>query len=234
LLLDASDADITDTVEAESKKTDTNTARLNEAGIVDLIPSHKNKTVIKIDSSASTKENNKRRINSIQTDNVIVKIEGNEIKRTTILDCFDTGAKCKVLEECTISPNHLDEEKYENIISRVKEVIPKPKEEDDNIQDEELDHEIDEELDHEVDEEEKNYSTDNFNQTNNTDKTTQEHNKDDNNEDSINLTIGEDDIKLFADEEDTNIEKEAMTQRFCKYQVRHLRKTIHPWFVTSG
>jgi len=166
LLLDASNADITDTIEAESKKIDTNTALQNEAEMVDLIPTHKNKTVIKIDSSANTKENNKDRITSIQTDNVIVKTECNEIKQTTILDSFDTGVKCKILEECTLS--HLDEEKNKNIISRVKEVIPESKEEEDNIQDEELDHEIYEELDHEVDEDEINESSDSFNQAHNT------------------------------------------------------------------
>jgi len=165
LLLDASNADITDTIEAESKKIDTNTALQNEAEMVDLIPTHKNKTVIKIDSSANTKENNKDRITSIQTDNVIVKTECNEIKQTTILDSFDTGVKCKILEECTLS--HLDEEKNKNI-SRVKEVIPESKEEEDNIQDEELDHEIYEELDHEVDEDEINESSDSFNQAHNT------------------------------------------------------------------
>lgn len=165
LLLDADNADITDTVEAESKKIDTSTAQLNEAGIEDLIPSHKNKTVIKIDSSVSTKENNKEKITSIQTDNILVKIECNEIKQTTILDSFNTDAKCKVLEEYTISPNHLDEEKNENIISRVKEVTPEHKEDKDTIQDEELDHEIYEELDHEVDEEDINEGSDSFNQT---------------------------------------------------------------------
>ncbi|XP_029346497.1 glutamic acid-rich protein isoform X2 [Acyrthosiphon pisum] len=209
LLLDASNADITDIVEAESKKIDTNTAQQSEAGIVDLIPTHKNKTIIKTDSSTSTKENNKDSITSIQTDNVIVKTECNDIKQTTYLDSFDTGVKCKVLEEeCTINPNRLDEEKNKNIISRVKEVTPDPKEEEDNIQDEELDHEIYEELDPEVDGDKINESSDSFNQTHNTVKSVQEYNKDDNNEDSINLTIGEDDIKLFADEEDTNIEKE--------------------------
>lgn len=168
LLLDASNADITDTVKAESKKIDTNTAQQNEAEIVDLIPTHKNKTVIKIDSCASTKKNNEDRITSIQNDNGIVKTESNEIKQTTILDSFDPGVKCKVLEECTISSNNLDEEKNKNIINRVKEVTPEPKEEEDNIQDEELDHEIYEELDHEVDEDEINESSDSFNPTHNT------------------------------------------------------------------
>lgn len=164
LLLNASNADNTETIEAESKKIDTNTAQLNEVGIIDLIPSHNNETIIKIDSSASTNEN-KDRITSIPTDSVIVKIESNEIKQTTILNNFDTGEKLENLEECSISPNHLNEEKNENIIIREKKVAPEHKNEEDNIQDEELDHEIYEELDHEVDEEEINEISDSFNQT---------------------------------------------------------------------
>ncbi|KAL5235624.1 hypothetical protein ACI65C_003034 [Semiaphis heraclei] len=196
-VLNTSNADITDAIEVESKEIDINTAQLNESGIKDLIPSHKNESITKIDSKASTKENNKDGITSVKTDNVIVKIESKEINQTTILDNFDTGEKCEFLGECT---NHLDEEKNQNIVTRVKKVTRELKEEEDNIQDQELDHE--------VDEGEINESSDSFNQTHNTAKSVQELNKDDNNEDSINLTIGEDDIKLFADEEDTNIEKE--------------------------
>ncbi|XP_015366650.1 PREDICTED: scaffold attachment factor B2-like isoform X2 [Diuraphis noxia] len=175
--------DTTDAIEVESKKVDINATQLSESGIKGLIPSLKNESIIKIDSSACIKENNKDGITSIKTDNVVVKIE----------------------KECT---NHLDEEKNENIVIRAKKDTQELREEDDNIQDQELDHEIYEELDHEVDEEETNENSDSFNQTHNTVKSVHELNKDDNNEDSINLTIGEDDIKLFADEEDTNIEKE--------------------------
>jgi len=131
-------------------------------------------------------------------------MESNKIKQTTNLANFDNSTKIEIIEKSNIIRNHLDEEKNKNTIVRVKEVIPEPREEEDNIQNEELDHEIYEELDHEFDELE---IFEAFG-LNTVKSSIQEHNKDDNNEDSINLTIGEDDIKLFADEEDTNIEKE--------------------------
>ncbi|XP_060850440.1 scaffold attachment factor B2-like isoform X3 [Rhopalosiphum padi] len=170
--------DITDTIEAESKKISVVTKENNEDKIV------------------------VSRINSSHTDNNIVKMESNKIKQTTNLANYDNSTKIEVVEKSNIIRNYLDEEKNKNTIVRVKEVTPEHREED-NIQDEELDHEIYEELDHEFDELEifEAFGL-------NTVKSIQEHNKDDNNEDSINLTIGEDDIKLFADEEDTNIEKE--------------------------
>lgn len=62
--------------------------------------------------------------------------------------------KFDIVEENTIIRNHLEKEKNESIKIKVKEVTPEPKEDEDNIHDEELDHEMYEELDHEVDEEE--------------------------------------------------------------------------------
>jgi len=164
-ILNTSNTDKTDAIEVESKKIDINTARLNESGTKDLIPSHKNESTIKIDSSASTNENNKDGITSVKTDSVKVKIESNEIKQTTILDNFDVGEKYEVLEECT---NCLDEKKNENIVIRAKKITQELKEEEHNIQEQELDHEIYEELDHEVDEKDINESSDSFNQTHNT------------------------------------------------------------------
>jgi len=156
-ILNTNIADIAD-FEVEFKKTDIKTTQLNESEIKNVIPSDKDECIVKKDSSASIKENNKDRISSVKTENVIVKIENNEIKQTATLDNFDTDQNCEFLEEFT---NHLDEEKNENIVIRVNKVKHGLKEEEDNIQDQELDHEIYEELDHEVDEEEINENTHN-------------------------------------------------------------------------
>lgn len=78
------------------------------------------------------------------------------------------GTDAEVKEITSKINNDIEEQKNANSVTKVNKIIPETNEDEDDIQDEELDHEIDEELDHEVDEEEKNYSTDNFNQTNNT------------------------------------------------------------------
>ncbi|XP_027851006.2 scaffold attachment factor B1-like isoform X2 [Aphis gossypii] len=204
--------DLTDTVEAESKKITivTKEEKINEDAMTNSL------------------------INSVHTDNNIVKMKKKEIKLTTNLHQFDNGVKFDIVEENTIIRNHLDKEKNESIKIKVKEVTSELKEDEDNLHDEELDHEMYEELDHEVDEEEMIKSNVGPNQ-NDTVKAVQEHNKDDNNEDSINLTIGEDDIKLFADEEDTNIEKEDEVignQTDEKTSLIKQRESCHP--VTSS
>ncbi|KAL4090456.1 hypothetical protein QTP88_025288 [Uroleucon formosanum] len=208
ILLDTINSDVIDSNEAEAKEIDADESQLNEAGVINAISSHENQTVIAIDSdSTSTHENTKE---------------------------FE-GADAEVKENSSKINNDIEEQKYKNNVTGVKEVVPEANEDEDDIQDEELDHEIDEELDHEV-AEEKNYPIDNFNQTNNTEKSTQEHNKDDNNEDSINLTIGEDDIKLFADEEDTNIEKEdEVTENHTKEETLiKQRESHHPVTASSS
>ncbi|XP_016664093.1 scaffold attachment factor B2 isoform X2 [Acyrthosiphon pisum] len=243
ILSDTINSDVIDSNEAEAKEIDADEAQLNEAGVINAISSHENQTVIAIDSdSTSTHENTKEfegeidvaQINPKNTNNFINYVKGNEIKQTKCLDNLGTDAE--VTENSSKINNDIEEQKYKNNVTGVKEVIPETNEDEDDIQDEELDHEIDEELDHEVEEEEKNYRTDNFNQTNNTEKSTQEHNKDDNNEDSINLTIGEDDIKLFADEEDTNIEKEdEVTENHTKEETLiKQRESRHPVTASSS
>ncbi|KAF0746347.1 SAFB-like transcription modulator isoform X2 [Aphis craccivora] len=128
----SNNVDLTDTVEAKSKKINiaTKEKKINEDRMTNSL------------------------INSVHTDNVIVKIEKKEIKLTTNLYQFDNGAKFDIVEENTIIRNHLEKEKNESIKTKGKEVTPEPKEDEDNIHDEELDHEMYEELDHEFDEEE--------------------------------------------------------------------------------
>jgi len=176
ILLDTINSDVIDSNEAEAKEIDADEAQLNEAGgVINAISSHENQTVIAIDSdSTSTHENTKdfegekdvAQINPKNTNNFIDDVKGNKIKQTKCLDNLGTDAE--IIENSSKINNDIEEQKYKNNVTGVKEVLPEINEDEDNIQDEELDHEIDEELDHEVDEEEKNYSTDNFNQTNNT------------------------------------------------------------------
>ncbi|XP_026804623.1 SAFB-like transcription modulator isoform X2 [Rhopalosiphum maidis] len=200
-----------DTVSTSDKKkvTPSKLMKTNDGG---RRPGPKSKTCaqqLKIEKTTSSLTK-KIEINSKQAENYNVDktdtIEA-ESKKISVVTKENNEDKIVV---SLINSSHTDnivkmenEEKNKNTIVRVKEVSPEPREEEDNIQDEELDHEIYEELDHEFDELEI-FEAFGLNKV----KSIQEHNKDDNNEDSINLTIGEDDIKLFADEEDTNIEKE--------------------------
>jgi len=176
VLLDTVNSDVVDSNEAEAKEIDADEAQLNEAEVINAISPHENQTVIAIDSdSTSTHENTKEFKGEIDvaqiipknTNNFIVDVKCNEIKQTKCLN--NLGADVvEVNEKSSEINNDKEKQKYKNNVTGVKEVIPETNEDEDDIQDEELDHEIDEELDHEVDEEEKNYSTDNFNQTNNT------------------------------------------------------------------
>lgn len=175
VLSDTVNSDVIDSNEAEAKEIDADEVQLNEAEVINAIAPHENQTIIAIDSdSTSTHENTKEfkgeidvaQINPKNTNNFIFDVKGNEIKQTKCLN--NLGADVEVKENSSEINNDIEKHKYKNNVTGVKEVIPETNEDEDDIQDEELDHEIDEELDHEVDEEEKNYSTDNFNQTNNT------------------------------------------------------------------
>lgn len=168
ILLDTINSDVIDSNEAEAKEIDADESQLNEAGVINAISSHENQTVIAIDSdSTSTHENTKEFEGEIDVAQINPKndLKGDEIKQSKYLDNLGTDAEVK--ENSSKINNDIEEQKYKNNVTEVKEVIPEANEDEDDIQDEELDHEIDEELDHEVDEE-KNYPIDNFNQTNST------------------------------------------------------------------
>lgn len=167
ILLDTINSDVIDSNEAEAKEIDADESQLNEAGVINAISSHENQTVIAIDSdSTSTHENTKEFEGGIDVTQINPK---NDLKGDEIQQCLDNlGTDVEVKENSSKINNDIEEQKYKNNVTEVKEVIPETNEDEDDIQDEELDHEIDEELDHEIDEEEKNYPIDNFNQTNNT------------------------------------------------------------------
>jgi len=153
LSLNPSHSDVIDSNEAEAKEIDINEVQPNEADSVDIIPFHTNE--IQNDYNASNQKNTKE----FEKDKIVAsgdntnskiltgKVENTEIKELKSLDILDNKVNAK--EESIENNEDLKEENVtnDNIIFKVKkiEVTPESRDDEDNIQDEELDHEVDEE-----------------------------------------------------------------------------------------